>query len=103
MVSIVLMCSQGASTSILVQKMKKSAEDQQIKCKIAAYSVNALTQIKDAADIILLGPQVKYMLAKIQAEVHCKVIPIDMRMYGLMDGESVLQTAIQALGSRGLS
>ena len=56
MKNIVLLCSQGASTSILVQAMKKAADTMEYSCDINAYSINMLNEVKETADIILLGP-----------------------------------------------
>lgn len=101
MVRIVLMCSQGASTSILVQAMKKAAVSQGIECSIEAFSVNELAKVKDHADVILLGPQVKYMVAQVAEKVSCTVDSIEMMKYGMMDGAGVLADAIAAIEERG--
>lgn len=44
-----------------------------------------------AADMILLGPQVRYRLKEVQAELpNNKVEVIDMKDYGMMNGKAVL-------------
>lgn len=53
-----------------------------------------------AADIILLGPQVKYEQAKLQALADPfgkKVAVIDMMDYGMMKGDAVLDKALKML------
>lgn len=50
----------GASTSILVKAMEKAAAQMEYACDIHAYSINELNQVKDSADIILLGPQIRF-------------------------------------------
>lgn len=53
-----------------------------------------------AADIILLGPQVKYEQAKLQAladPVGKKVAVIDMMDYGMMKGDAVLDKALKLM------
>ena len=40
MKKIVLLCSQGASTSILVKAMEKAAAQMEYACDIHAYSIN---------------------------------------------------------------
>lgn len=53
-----------------------------------------------AADIVLLGPQVKYELAKLQAQAEPlgkKVAVIDMMDYGMMKGDVVLEKALKLL------
>ncbi|MCW3744125.1 hypothetical protein OM428_02025 [Enterococcus gallinarum] len=39
------------------------------------------------ADCVLLGPQVSYRLAEVQGLVACPTASIDMRTYGMMDGQ----------------
>ncbi|MBS8115299.1 PTS sugar transporter subunit IIB, partial [Streptococcus suis] len=57
---IVLACSAGMSTSLLVTKMQQAAEAQGFEATIYAVSVSELVLEveKNPADIILLGPQV---------------------------------------------
>lgn len=52
------------------------------------------------ADIVLLGPQVKYEQAKLQAiadPLGKKVAVIDMMDYGMMKGDAVLDKALKLL------
>lgn len=44
--------------------------------------------------VILIGPQVSYMLAKVKSEVDVPIVVIDSKSYGLMDGEKVLDQAL---------
>ena len=49
--------------------------------------------------VILVGPQIRYLLNNIKKEVN-NTVPvelIDMRIYGMMDGEKVLNQALNAL------
>ncbi|NLH92459.1 MAG: PTS sugar transporter subunit IIB [Atopobium sp.] len=87
---IVLMCSQGASTSMLVSAMEKEAEATGYECDISATSVTHASEAGKNADIILLGPQVGYMKSEVEKEVACKVLVIPATQYGLMDGNAVL-------------
>ena len=91
MKNIVLLCSQGASTSILVQAMKKAADTMEYSCDINAYSINMLNEVKETADIILLGPQIRFQEGKVKAEASGPVKTIEMQMYGMMDGKAVME------------
>ncbi|MDR2772117.1 MAG: PTS sugar transporter subunit IIB, partial [Elusimicrobiota bacterium] len=42
---IVLVCNAGMSTSVLVQKMQKVAQEKQIEASVAAYSVEVLEEL----------------------------------------------------------
>ena len=94
MKKIVLLCASGMSTSMLVKKMQAAAKEQNFDCSIAAYSASeAATKAADA-DVVLLGPQIRFSKDKIAAQVPgVPVEAIDMRMYGRMDGKGVLALA----------
>lgn len=48
----------------------------------------------EGSDVILIGPQVRYALKKVQAAYpNTPVSDIDMRTYGLMDGAGVIKIA----------
>lgn len=98
MKKILLVCSAGMSTSFLVTKMQKASEEKGIETKIwAVAEIEASENIKEA-DVILLGPQVKHLLKRIQEEAGDKpVATIDMRLYGTMNGEKVLEEALSLL------
>lgn len=57
---ILLVCAGGASTSILMNKMKKYAEAKQFELEINAKSLNEYDEYCTQVDLILLGPQVSY-------------------------------------------
>lgn len=99
MKNIVLMCSQGMSTSMMVQRMQEAAAAVDYKCTIAAYSVSEIDEVKKSADVILLGPQVRFQLKKLQAK--CEGVPmavIDQMDYGTMNGKKVLAQAQKLMG-----
>jgi PTS system cellobiose-specific IIB component len=90
---IVLLCAAGMSTSALVRKMKDAAKDEGYDCDISAHSVAEAKNYADA-DIILLGPQVRYRLQEVQKLLpDNKVEVIDMKDYGMMNGKAVLDHA----------
>lgn len=82
------------STSMLVEKMKQEAAKQGKEYEISAYSLNELDEHGSDSDVILLGPQVRFALSKVQGKYpEVPASTIDMRMYGMMDGKGVLETA----------
>lgn len=98
MKEIMLVCNAGMSTSMLVTKMKKAAEAQGVDAKIWAVSLSEVDEnIKsNDLDVILVGPQVKFVVNKFKAayEPEIKVADIPMIDYGKMDGESVSKLAL---------
>ncbi|WP_165463612.1 PTS sugar transporter subunit IIB [Atlantibacter sp.] len=100
MKNIVLCCAAGMSTSMLVQRMKDAAQKKGIEVSIKAVPVAEFSENLDSADIILLGPQVKYEQSKLQALADPqgkKVAVIDMMDYGMMKGDAVLEKALKLL------
>lgn len=99
---IMLVCSAGMSTSMLVSKMKKAAEERGIDADIFAVSASeAETKLETRpVDIMLLGPQVRYMKDKFRqkaAEYDIEIDIINMKDYGTMNGENVLDSALALL------
>ncbi|WP_432629373.1 PTS sugar transporter subunit IIB [Brotaphodocola sp.] len=97
--NIVLFCAQGMSTSLLVNKMKDAAAKQGYECQINAYSLTVAREKGKDADIILLGPQVRFSKNKVEKECPGKIIEcIDMQAYGTMNGEKVIAQVKKVLG-----
>jgi PTS system cellobiose-specific IIB component len=97
--SIMLACAGGMSSSLLVSKMKQAAKDQNLDVDIVAVGAAAVPYDieKYKPEVVMLGPQVSYMLANIQKEVPVPVRVIDMRDYGTMNGAKVLATALNEI------
>lgn len=96
--TIMLVCSAGMSTSLLVTKMQKAAEEKGMDAEIFAVSASEADQNMDSKDIdvLLLGPQVRFMKAQFEQKVAPKGIKLDvinMADYGMMNGEKVLAQA----------
>ena len=80
MKKILLVCCAGMSTSLLVNRMREVAKTKEIDCKIWSTSEKELPN-------------------EFAQEVN-NTVPvelIDMRIYGMMDGEKVLNQALNAL------
>ena len=67
MKTITLFCSAGMSTSLLVNKMKEAAAAGGKDYQIAAYSLGEAPNEAPKADVILIGPQVRFALEKLKA------------------------------------
>ncbi|MFN6671950.1 PTS sugar transporter subunit IIB [Enterococcus gallinarum] len=100
--NILLVCAGGMSTSLLVTKMKQAAEEQRIEVKIQAMAeVTAKKYIfEEKVDLVMLGPQIRFEKASFEEKLKnmsTKLAIIDMADYGSMDGEKVLNTAVNLL------
>ena len=99
MKKIYLFCAAGMSTSVLVKKMQEAAEKENYACEIIAYPVADVSTYGPEADIILLGPQVRYETDKVKKLLPDKIVEaINMQDYGLMRGNNVLKTARERMG-----
>lgn len=67
---IVLCCAAGMSTSMLVNKMKAEAQQRALGLEIYAVPVAEFERELPNADVILLGPQVKYEAARLTELLH---------------------------------
>lgn len=105
MKTIMLVCSAGMSTSLLVTKMQKEAESRNIEADIFAISASEVDSVmaKKSIDVLLLGPQVRYMKAQFETKLKSENIPvdsIDMKDYGMMNGEKVLTRALELIENK---
>lgn len=101
--TIMLNCSAGMSTSLLVTKMQEAAKEQGIDAEIfACPAAEADEKIEQKEiDCVLLGPQISYMKGDFENKVKGKgkdgkdipLAVINMQDYGMMNGKKVLAQA----------
>ncbi len=95
---ILLVCSAGMSTSLLVNRMNEAAREKQLNVDIEAHPIADTHLYGQDADVILLGPQVRFQEQHIRSMFDNKPIAvIDMKDYGMMNGKKVLEEAIALL------
>lgn len=100
MYKILLACAAGMSTSMLVEKMKVSAKEQNIDVMIDAVSEGKAKKIYSEFDVLFLGPQVSHMESNFRTLLAPEGIPVEvinMMDYGMMDGKKVLKRAIELI------
>ena len=91
-----LFCAAGMSTSLLVNKMNEAAKGMGVEVNIKALPVAECKNVIDTVDIVLLGPQVRFQKPQIEAMANGRipVEVIDMRLYGIMDGKTILKNTL---------
>lgn len=100
MKKIMLCCSAGMSTSLLVKKMEAEAKARGIEAEIKAYGASEFSNQVGNYQVVLLGPQVKYMQPDLQKQADkfgIKVEPINMMDYGMQKGDKVLDFALDLI------
>lgn len=96
--NIILVCSAGMSTSLLVSKMKKAAEAKGLDAHIEAIASSVAEEKlgETSADVLLLGPQVRFLENDFKNKfTEIAVDVISPQDYGMMNGEKVLEKAIK--------
>ncbi|MDV4151375.1 PTS sugar transporter subunit IIB [Clostridium sp. AL.422] len=98
---ILLVCNLGASTGIMVAKMReicsnsRSLEGKDIK--IDARPAGELEEYINLYDVILVGPQMRHKFRELKeiADFYKKPIEIiNSQDYGLVNGGNILKAAI---------
>lgn len=101
MIKILLVCSEGMSTSLLAKRMEEAANKLAVDVTVSAVSSSVAKSCINDYDCVILGPQVRFMLKKIAELVEDKSKPVyaaDMRAYGTVNGKFLLQEALGKLG-----
>ena len=104
MIRIALVCAGGISTSFLEQNIIKVMQKRSIQGIVSAYSETHLQTAINQFDVVLLAPQARFAesrIRKICVEHHKAFGLIDPTVYGRMDGEAVLDLALQLADQKG--
>ena len=99
MKKIMLVCSAGMSTSMLVSRMLKVADEKNIEVSIFAKA-EAQALETEKIDLVLLGPQVKFLEEKYKekcSQLGVKFSIINIIDYGSMNGAKVLDDALNLI------
>jgi Phosphotransferase system cellobiose-specific component IIB len=95
---ILLVCSAGMSTSLIVSRMQDAAKKKDMDIRIEAHPVSHVEGYGKEADVILLGPQVRYQLKNVKQSFPDKPVEIiNMQDYGMVNGEKILSTTLNLL------
>lgn len=95
---VMFVCCAGMSTSLLVEKVNAVAKSRGLDIEVFAMGETEAKKDLAQADILLLGPQVRYMesgFRKTIGDAKTKLGVVDMRAYGNMDGEKVLEQILE--------
>lgn len=100
MIRITVACTSGMSISLLVSKMESYAQKKKIAVSIIAVPENKFDHYLSKTDILLLGPQISFLEKKYKQKLAAssiKVAAISIIDFGRMDGEKVLDMALNLL------
>lgn len=101
-IHILLCCGAGMSSGFLAQKARKAAKKRDIAGTIEARSESEVAQYLDSIDVLLLGPHyasMKEEMTQQAAPYNVKVDVIPQDIYGMLDGEGLLDFALKIANS----
>lgn len=94
---ILLACSMGLSTSLLIEKLKEEGVKRGLDLEVDAVTYQVVNQFVDTTDILLLGPQIRYLVKKFRDDYGEKISVIeamDMSDYALLKADKILDEAL---------
>ena len=96
MIQVVLVCNGGMSTSILASKINEEGKG---NYSVSAYGEQEYGEHLAGADVVLLGPQIRYLIDDVKKVVgdSVPVASIDPRTYGTMNAVKVMAQIQQLL------
>ena len=101
--NILILCAMGMSSGILAKSIKEAGAEKGIELKIECYFCSNFRELDyKETDIILMAPQVRNQTEIVRDYIeernyNIPVMDIDMMEYGLMNGEAILNKALEKL------
>jgi len=91
--SILVACTAGVTSNLVVSNMQKAANEQQLNINIKAVPETAVANEINKFDVLLVSPQIS--LAKMEKVVGDKIpiAAIHTAYYSTVDGEAILKQA----------
>ena len=101
--NILLACAGGVSTGMIADKMMTEAQKRGLQCKVWAVDDGEIGNELDnnKVDIVLIGPQIKFKLKKIQEKYkdrNVKILCMNPVDYGMNDAAKILDFGIKNIG-----
>lgn len=103
MVRVIIVCSWGMSTSLLVDSLIAAAEAARIELQVAALSAGEYAAQVEACDVVLIAPQIRHLrknIEKLARSLDKPVALIEPFYYATMNGQAVLEQIVQLLAER---
>lgn len=99
MLKILLICTTGISTEKVKEKMQEHALKLNMKIKIVSIGDAEKKLRIPKANIILLGPQIRYAIEEVKALAKDTPVKVmNSQDYGLLRGDLILEDALNSLG-----
>ncbi|RRJ61695.1 PTS sugar transporter subunit IIB [Paenibacillus oralis] len=99
-VKILLCCGAGMSSGFMAQKARKAAKKRGINVTVEAKSETEAAGFLPTVDILLLGPHYESHKGKFVEMAKPFNVPVDVipqRIYGTLDGDKLLDFALETI------
>ena len=103
MLRLIIVCSWGMSTSLLVESMQSAAARLHITLMVEALSAGEFAARVEECDVVLIAPQIRHLrksIEKLAQSVGKPVALIEPFHYATMNGKAVLEQALQLQSSK---
>lgn len=100
---VLLCCGAGMSSGFLAQRAQKAADQKEASMEIDAKSQSVVEDVIEEYDLLLLGPHYESHLEEfedIAAPYDIPVAVIPQKIYGALDGEGLVEFAVQQFMNR---
>lgn len=98
MKNIIVVCEAGITTSLLVQKLRQQAQQENVDYMIESKSIEeGLDFVKQKqVDAVLLGPQVHHKAAEYEKSTNARILKIAVNDYNNMNTLSMFDQLVEA-------
>jgi PTS system cellobiose-specific IIB component len=102
MLRVIIVCSWGMSTSLLVDSMQSAAIQMHITLTVEALSAGEFAARVEECDVVLIAPQIRHLrksIEKLAQSTGKPVALIEPFYYATMNGQAVLEQVLNLLAS----
>src|SRR5260221_11083509 len=78
MIRVLIVCSWGMSTSLLVDSMLEAAAERNCELRIEALSAGEYVARVDECDVVLIAPQIRHLRKSIEKLAAAPAKPVEM-------------------------
>lgn len=102
MIRVLIVCSWGMSTSLLVDSMLAAAAARKCEVTVEALSAGEYAAKVEECDVVLIAPQIRHLrksIEKLAMSIGKPVALIEPFHYATMNGQAVLEQVLYLLAS----
>lgn len=103
MVQVLIVCSWGMSTSLLVESILEAAAQANIVLTVEALSAGEYAEKVEECDVVLIAPQIRHLrksIEKLAFSVGKPVALIEPFHYATMNGQAVLEQVLRLMDNK---